>query len=96
MSSRGKPGKYDSLATSLYDGNGEPRYREGIIRSIAACLESAYADGLRDGRDAERENALREMLSIATGLQQDAQRRVRDLERELEEHMRRLGIVKAL
>lgn len=96
MSNRGKPGKYDSLATSLYDGHGEPRYREGIIAAIATCLESAYADGVQDGRNAGRESALREMLSIATGLQQDAQRRVRDLERELEEHMRRVGMIKAL
>ncbi len=88
--------KYDAVATSLYDGSGEPRYREGIIAQIAQVLENTYNEGRADGTATGRESALREMLSIARGLQQDANRRVHDLEKELEEHMRRTGVVKAI
>lgn len=80
----------------LGPADGAPRYREGIIRQVGDCLRAAHEEGQRAGEQAARERALREMLAIARGLQQDAQRRVTGLERELEEYLRSVGKVTAI
>lgn len=80
-----KPGRFQSLATSLYDGHGEPRYREGIIASIEAALESAYQDGRREAWPEARTYAMREVKCAIEGATRSLESRAAVIERDLAE-----------
>lgn len=91
-----KPSRWQTLATSLYDGTGTggvPRYREGIIAELARALEGSYDEGALAGAAAARERVLRESLAIARGMEQGLAARVRDLELEVAAHVRSAGKV---
>lgn len=64
-----------------------------LVDHVHAALVQVYDHGVRVGESKRREAALREMLCIARGLEQDARSRVQVLERELAEHLNTLGKV---
>ena len=59
-----------------------PEHIEGVV---AAALEAAYQDGLRDGALAQRRTALEGMISMAEGIEASMRSRVLEVRRERDE-----------
>lgn len=86
-----RQGPNHAHAVAIYKGNGTPRDRELITRDVELGLDAAHERGKLEGERAARERALREMLAIARGLEQDARNRVLGLERELADWLKTIG-----
>lgn len=86
---RAREKRHDEIATALFDGPVDkvPRYREGIIDSIAKALDDAHQAGAREMYAAATERALRENVAIARGAVQAAEARLRPLELMLRDHL---------
>lgn len=61
---------------------------EHIEATIAAALERAYQDGLRDGAHDQRRTALEAIISSCEGIEGQMRSRATEARRERDEHLR--------